>query len=208
MKLAVQKIVFRKTLEKNHPEKSEAIWSDTEIEFARLKSELIFIKTSKNPMDARLESAALFLALIKSMKMHSFDFTAIRSACLQVAEELVRPKSSFQLFMKKLTARVVLTSFVQRILKRKIAATRTPVKTPGFVVEYVAPEKDKFLFGLDITECGICKLFKKGQMEEYAKILCEVDFITSEIAGLQLIRSNTIANGGKKCDFRFARKKD
>jgi hypothetical protein len=34
-----------------------------------------------------------------------------------------------------------------------------------------------------------------------------VDYITSEIAGLTLLRTNTIANGGARCDFRFACKK-
>lgn len=55
----------------------------------------------------------------------------------------------------------------------------------------------------DILECGICKLFKKHNYEKYSSILCEVDEITSRLAGLKLIRTGTIALGAKKCDFRF-----
>lgn len=39
--------------------------------------------------------------------------------------------------------------------------------------------------------------------EKFTPILCEVDFMTSNMAGLQLIRSGTIATGAKICDFRF-----
>lgn len=60
-----------------------------------------------------------------------------------------------------------------------------------------------FGYGIDILDCGICKLFSKHNYSKYAAILCEVDEITSALAGLKLIRSGTIANGAKKCDFRF-----
>jgi hypothetical protein len=37
-------------------------------------------------------------------------------------------------------------------------------------------------YGVDILECGICKLFKKHGYEQYASILCEVDRVTSGLA--------------------------
>lgn len=49
----------------------------------------------------------------------------------------------------------------------------------------------------------ICKLFQKHGAGRYAAILCEVDKLTSSLAGLELIRSGTIANGAAKCDFKF-----
>ncbi len=36
-----------------------------------------------------------------------------------------------------------------------------------------------------------------------ASILCEVDKLTSSLAGLEMVRSGTIANGAAKCDFRW-----
>ena len=58
-------------------------------------------------------------------------------------------------------------------------------------------------YGIDILECGICKLFQKHDAAKYASILCEVDKVTSGLAGLELIRTGTIALGATKCDFRF-----
>ena len=59
--------------------------------------------------------------------------------------------------------------------------------------------------GCDILECGICKLFARHGFSKYASLLCEVDYITSTRAGLQLVRTGTIANGAERCDFRFKR---
>ena len=75
----------------------------------------------------------------------------------------------------------------------------------GFIANILTDKKETFGlgYGIDIIECGICKLFKKHNYSKYASILCEVDEITSGLAGLQLIRTGTIANGAKKCDFRF-----
>lgn len=207
MKVASQKIIFRKTLNHYHPQQFTSLWADAEKEFNALQPHLEFIKKSKNPMDARLEVAALFLALIKSMRNHSFNFSDIRTVCLAIARELVRPKNKMQFLLKRFTTKIVTTSIAQKLLKDKIENTKMTSGSQGFVVEYVPHEPGNYLFGFDIVECGICKLFKKEQSEDYAKILCEVDFLTSEIAGLTLIRKNTIANGGNKCDFRFAQKK-
>ena len=75
----------------------------------------------------------------------------------------------------------------------------------GFVVKIITDKKETYGlgYGIDIVECGICKLFNKHGYSSYARILCEVDEITSGLAGLELIRAGTIANGASKCDFRW-----
>ena len=87
-------------------------------------------------------------------------------------------------------------------LNRKVNHNSNP---DGFVANIITDKKETFGlgYGVDILECGICKLFKKHDYQKYASILCEVDEITSALAGLKLIRTGTIANGAKKCDFRF-----
>ena len=49
--------------------------------------------------------------------------------------------------------------------------------------------------------------FFKDIITTSISILCEVDEITSALAGLKLVRTGTIANGAKKCDFRFIKKR-
>ena len=75
----------------------------------------------------------------------------------------------------------------------------------GFKANIITDKQETFGFGygVDIIECGVCKLFNKHNFGKYTPILCEVDKLTSNIAGLTLIRKGTIANGAEKCDFRF-----
>ena len=58
-------------------------------------------------------------------------------------------------------------------------------------------------YGIDILECGICKLYNKHNYNKFASILCEIDHITTSLAGLEMVRMGTIANGAQKCDFRY-----
>ncbi len=70
----------------------------------------------------------------------------------------------------------------------------------------VIEKTDDFEFGLDYHECGVCKLCHDEGCSEYAKYLCRFDFMTSEMMGIQLKRTMTLAEGFNKCDFRFSRK--
>ena len=42
-----------------------------------------------------------------------------------------------------------------------------------------------------------------GDHAELAPVLCELDWPHSELLGITLIRTTTLAQGGTRCDFRF-----
>lgn len=46
----------------------------------------------------------------------------------------------------------------------------------------------------------------KRDMKGERWLLCEVDHLTSELAGLELRRSGTLAAGAPRCDFRYYRR--
>ena len=62
-------------------------------------------------------------------------------------------------------------------------------------------------FGLDYTECGVCKLCRDEGCFELAHYLCKLDFLLVEVVGAKLVRTETLADGGDKCDFRFYKNK-
>lgn len=78
----------------------------------------------------------------------------------------------------------------------------------GFKIKIITDKKETFGlgYGIDILECGICKLYNKHGQHKFTSLLCEVDHITSSLAGLTLKRNGTIALGASKCDFRFEKK--
>lgn len=69
------------------------------------------------------------------------------------------------------------------------------------------PGNGSYDLGYDYLECGICKLCRDEGCPELAKYLCRLDYMFAETMGLRLERSDTLANGGEKCDFRFSRLK-
>jgi hypothetical protein len=119
----------------------------------------------------------------------------------------VLPNNKLQAFIKRQIPKLIGTlpgRILVKSLKKNVGKNSN---ARGFIANIITDKEETFGlgYGIDILECGICKLFKKHHYEKYASILCEVDEITSGIAGLKLVRKGTIANGASKCDFRFKR---
>ena len=198
---------FSQALQKNYPARFEEIIAEANRLYAHISKDTAFARASANPMDRRLDFAAYFLAMIQALEKQGEPFERIKTICLEVAEAYVMPKNRLQRWLKRVPARLVSFRPMGLFLKslgRKVAERGHP---DGFVARVLADKGETYGlgYGIDILECGICKLFRKRQAEHYASILCEVDKITSAMAGLQLIRSGTIAHGAPKCDFRFVK---
>jgi hypothetical protein len=156
-------------------------------------------------MDKRLEFCAYFLALIKVLDNKGESYSNIRDICLQVVMAHVHPKSKIQALIKKVIPKILMTPLGTLLIKRIQKKVRTNKSPEGFIAQIITDKKETYGigYGVDIIECGICKLFKKHNYYNYASILCEVDEVTTRLAGLEMIRTGTIATGAKKCDFRY-----
>lgn len=201
---------FANAIRKHFPDRSANMIAEVDHQFLAISVDTQFAATSKNPIDRRLDFSSYFLSLIKVLDLQGESFDSIRKICLEVVTEYVRPKNKFQLFLKQLPPKLIHTRLASVLIKafhRRVSTNSNPA---GFVANIITDKKETYGlgYGIDILECGICKLFKKHRYEKYASILCEVDEITSGFAGLKLIRNGTIALGAKKCDFRFKKNVD
>ena len=196
---------FIRAVQTNFPGQSEKIIATTDRHFSFISPSVSFAKTSANPIDRRLDFSAYFLALIKSLDEQGEAFETIRKTCLDAVLDYVRPKNKIQQLLKKLPAKLIDKQFATYFLKLFHKKVSRNSNADGFIANIITDKKETYGlgYGIDIIECGICKLFEKYNYRKYASILCEVDAVTSNLAGLQLIRNGTIANGAKKCDFRF-----
>lgn len=198
---------FVQVVEQLYPNQSSLLLNNINDRYKLIAVDTNFSKTSGNPIDKRLDFCAYFLALIKVLDERGENFETIRKVCLSVITEYVRPKNNFQQLLKKLPPILINVwpaSLLLKVFNKKVSHNDNP---NGFIANIITDKAETYGFGygVDILECGICKLFKKHHYEKYSSILCEVDEITSGLAGLKLIRTGTIANGAKKCDFRFMR---
>jgi hypothetical protein len=198
---------FKKALEKHFPTVWIDLLNELDERFKVISMDTRFASRSSNPMDKRLDFSAYFLALIQTLELRNQSYDQIRNICLEVTYDYVSPKNSFQKWLKRVPAKLIgkkLTRPFIKMLHNKIVVKGNP---DGFRAGIITDKKQTYNlgYGIDIFECGICKLFQKHNASKYASILCEVDRVTSNLAGLELVRNSTIALGAAKCDFRFKR---
>ena len=92
--------------------------------------------------------------------------------------------------------------FIRRLRKRAKASQER--KYPeGYVMTFIEGDGRTFDYGFDYTECAGCNFLNRQGAPELAPFLCAFDQTASEILGWGLTRTMTIADGCKKCDFRF-----
>jgi L-2-amino-thiazoline-4-carboxylic acid hydrolase len=199
---------FIAEIKKKFPSLSDGIIAKIDDHYKIISADTAFAKSSENPIDKRLDFCAYFLALIKTMDEQGETFATTRNICLRIVTEYVRPKNKFQQVLKLVPVKLVNTRLATFLLKKfhkRISKNSNP---DGFIANIITDKQETrgLGYGIDILECGICKLFKKHNYQKYSSILCEVDTLTSDLAGLRLVRSGTIALGAKKCDFRWEKK--
>jgi hypothetical protein len=196
---------FVKAIETHFPDVASSMIDFLDQRFNVISGDTSFAQRSTNPMDKRLDFAACFLALIQTLEHHNQSYEQIRTTCLEVTYDYVSPKNALEKWLKKLPAKVIGTAIVRPLIKLLHNKISMKGNRDGFRAVIITDKRQTYGlgYGVDILECGICKLFQKHDAHKYASILCEVDKVTSNLAGLELIRNSTIAYGADKCDFRF-----
>lgn len=176
-----------------------------ERDLATLEGELAPLDRSPSPMDRRVRIAAWFLSLVRVLRGAGESDETIRACCLDLAERVVRPASRLEAALKRVQGELAQTRLFAWGMRRATRKLRVLGAHPdGFDVSFVERDRDH-AFGFDIHRCGIRALFARHGLEAYVPILCEVDHLTSAMAGLELVRTGTLATGADECDFRYHR---
>lgn len=192
---------MKKVLEKRFDEsKTEEVIMKSRGEYEALIPQLPYIGGKDNIHDFNLVGSAWMLALIQSLEREGLGVRDIGKILYDVFEEYFESMSGF---MKWLFRRAFFSkSGVKRWIR--YAERSQARKYPGdWVFEYVEGDGKIFDFGLDYTECGICKFYEQQGAEKYVPYLCLGDYPMCQAFGIGLKRTQTIGNGGSVCDFRF-----
>lgn len=199
---------FHQGILKDYPTQAAQIVADIESAYKRIQPDIQFAKSSRNPVDRRMEIAAYFLATIEVLNKNGESIEKIRALLLGIANEYVRPKNALQRMLKKLPVKIIDSWFGRFLIRQMQNRVSERAHPDGFAVRVLTDKKETlgFGYGIDILECGICKLYNKHGLQKFTHLLCEIDYITTSMAGLTMHRSGTIALGASKCDFRYEKK--
>jgi hypothetical protein len=72
-----------------------------------------------------------------------------------------------------------------------------------WVWEFMEGDGVVFDYGLDFLECGTQKLYHANGADEFLPFYCYLDFVTYRTVGWGFTRTKTLAEGYKRCNFRF-----
>ncbi len=199
---------IKRSINQQFPFIATSLMTMIDDEYLLVKRNVDFAQHPVNPLDKRLELAAYLLSVIIVLDQHGCSYQQIKSLILNVANEYVKPKNALHAWWKKAKVNLLSQPYMHWFLDKFDTKVSRKGHPDGFVAHIIQKRKadNEFIFGFDILECGICKLFSRYNYGHFVNILCEVDFITSELAGLTLHRTGTIAAGAHKCDFRFEKK--
>lgn len=90
-------------------------------------------------------------------------------------------------------------------LSRWLARRSQQSPLGGWVFSFVEREAGQFEYGVNYTRCAIRDLAVRAGAEAFAPYICLADIAGSEAFAWGLARSQTLAQGGSHCDFRFRR---
>jgi len=186
-------------------EEGEAIARESMQRFEALLPDLPYIGGAQNRNTRALYNTAAWLAMYRSLQAHG--------ASVEEAARLIYLGSAS--FYDSVPMRWLLRWQGRRMLGRKFqdqrrhaAAISQQRRYPDdWVFEFVEGDGQGVAFGVDDTECGIVKYLAREGAPELAPYLCWIDYPLFAAAHVRLDRTETLAQGGQKCDFRMSRGK-
>jgi len=149
-------------------------------------------------MRAFSTSGALYVAVYLAMRESGADAKTAWSVCEKAtASRFARMKG-----MERSAASSGMFSWPMRFLVRSLEARSKGAPLGGWAARYVPPSESSD-YGVDYDRCAIHQLAIDADAAEFAPFICNADAIGSHEFGGGLVRTETLAQGGTRCDFRF-----
>jgi hypothetical protein len=181
----------------------EAIARETLERFEVMLPDLPYIGGDENRNTRSLYMTAAWLAMYRSLQA--------RGASVEEAARLIYLGTAT--FFGSFPTRWLMRWQGRRLLGRKriehskrAAAISQERRYPDdWVFDVVEGDGQTFEVGTDYTECGVVKYLAREGAPELAPYLCWVDYPSFAAMHLRLDRTETLAQGGQRCDFRLSR---
>jgi len=146
-------------------------------------------------------SGAVYIALFLALKSRSFSPQRVWDVCDAATR---RRFAATQGVERWLAGPGMLSRAMQR-MSRWLARRSQQKPLGGWVFQFIEPEPGHFEYGVDYSRCAIRELAIAAGADDFAPFICLADIAGSEAFGWGLARSQTLAQGGSRCDFRFRR---
>ena len=99
--------------------------------------------------------------------------------------------------------RFMFTASYVSVIKMAALQSQQHQYPADWVYTLIEGDGREFDYGMDFTECAIKKFFHVLCADELTPYVCSLDYAMSNAFGQGMKRTMTLAEGGKKCDFRY-----
>jgi hypothetical protein len=182
------------------PDFADKIYQEARQQYEVLIPQLPHIEGIRgNMLNSFLRITAQELAVYKAMKKLSKTAGEAWEIC---HEALKLRMEGFSKVKRWLLGRIMNSGVLMRRM-RKLAEAGEQPRFGDFQVGYVMGDGKDFDWGVDYVACGNYKFVLDQGGEEFAPYVCMSDIALSDALGWGLIRTETLADGCERCDFRF-----
>ena len=181
---------------------ADTIGKETHREYEELIPQLPYIGGKKNTLTKSLIQSAWALALFRALKAHGETADETGKMIYEMIETQLQ---SYPKLLRYLVGRWYFTRYNYNKMKQQAAKSQKRLYPEDWVWSFLKGEGKEFDWGIDDTECGVCKFFHAQGADELTPHLCKLDFAMNKALGMGLVRTMTIAEGGERCDFRYKR---
>lgn len=197
--------VFEPALEKYYSaEETRAILRETEDAFVALLPGIPYIGGDANGMTEDIEQAAMVLAFYRVQLSHGRTGEEVGRI---VTESVQREVDKYPKWLRHMIGGKFFTKRHLEELRESCATSQDKRFAGDWVTFYVEGNGKDFDYGYDHVECGIVKYLTGNDARDLIPYLCSLDFIYSDAFDEGLVRTETIAEDGQCCDFRYKRER-
>ena len=169
-------------------------------EYIKLIPEIPYIKRARARfLNTFLIVTAQELAVYMAMKNHGKSAAEAWELCHQAIRLRCEIIPKWQRWIMK---KLMFSDFVKKVMTNRAVAQQKG-QFGDFEIEYLVGKGDDFDIGVNYHRCGNYDFAMKHGGAEFAPYICMSDIALSDALGWGLTRTQTLADGGSYCDFRF-----
>jgi len=167
--------------------------------FLHLIPQLPYIGGERNVSTFNIIEGAWILAIVFPLEQEGLNVREIGKIIYGILEKYFKSKP----FSNWWNGLLMCSKFMIKKRKKSCENPQFQKYPEGWVEKFVEGDGRNFDYGIDITDCGLYKLFKKHDAEKYLYYICLGDYPMYKSYGIGFTRTQTIANGAKICNFRY-----
>ena len=155
---------------------SATLVMETKQAYEALRSEIPYIGGKGNMFTEWLNYGAYYLAMYQALSARGHNIDDVGKLIFETYEVM----ADYPKWFLRIVGRFKYGKKYKKKLRSAAAASQKRTYSGDFVSSFIEVDGENFDYGLDITECGICKLYSAQGAEKLARYMCLSDYVVSK----------------------------